>query len=183
MNSELPSGTRDLPNTMLRNLTRLQPGLPLHWWWFVVVVQQLCHIQLFSTPWTAVHLHSTMILKITLIVMLSLCSRKDNVARLQKKKKKRKNYIVPAPLAKPFSVIIHLSASLIFLCPYHPLDPSPPPFYFPVVLFCSLSILPLNWTLSVTAVIWIQLVLPHLTNRLCCLFVLTRIYGSKWKEN
>lgn len=49
--------------------------------------------------------------------------------------------------------------------------------------FCSLSILPLNWTLSVTAVVWIQLVLPHLTNRLCCLFALRRIYGSKWKEN
>ena len=140
-----------------------------------------CHIQLFATPGTAAHLHSTTILRITLILMLSLCSRKDNVATLQKRKEKIT--LSQPSLDKPFSVIIHLSASLIFLCPYHPLDPSPPPFYFPVILFCSVSILPLNWTLSVTAVIWIQLVLPHLTNRLCCLFVLTRIYGSKCKEN
>ena len=113
----------------------------------------------------------------------SLLKKRKCCQIAKKKRKKKKKLHRPNPLAKPFSVIIHLSASLIVLCPYHPLDPSPPPFYFPLVLFCSLSILPLNWTLSVTAVVWIQLVLPHLTNRLCCLFALIRIYGSKWKEN
>ena len=66
----------------------------------------------------------------------------------QAAKKKKKKLHCPNPLAKPFSVIIRLSASLIFLCLYHPLDPSPPPFYFPVVLFCSLCIVSLNWTMS-----------------------------------